>query len=515
MSHTIRVGWQVLLDENEWDSDADVVIPAPEPSPYPATGKRSLRGSYTAGVLLLLTLAVGVRLWQQAQSGLAAVERGLSHTLSLESAASFAGDELLANALLDPQMDVAWRNQQLMEMAQADVRPSVELAITEIELYGDRAMAQVRVTDSDSGAIYRESRFYRETADGWLRSQPVPALWGEPRTLESEHFVFHFRRLDGAAVAEAAPVLDEAYMHMHAALGLPLPVAFPSQAKVEVRVVAGGESYGDPWYRTGNPLWINSPLLLHLPDQLTDSQALAELVAFPIRRALVNRAMSPLGKESQPSPEFVSGLRLWLAWEEQTLRADYRMKLVNWVYSNAPNASNQRPVSDPDPCDLLAAWQLAAEVVPISFYCSQDMPAYVLYLRRPTALSHLPLSISRADALFGYVTDPMAGGVHINGLGQVVAVATALEYATHIYGEVCVADLLQAAREGKSWHSAAKKVFGVSEAEFEAGWWAWLAEEYGVDTSEFIAAQDSSQPLLMWDPAAVRQALAEYQARLP
>lgn len=75
--------------------------------------------------------------------------------------------------------------------------------------------------------------------------------------------------------------------------------------------------------------------------------------------------------------------------------------------------------------------------------------------------------------------------------------------------------LLQAAAEGESWRSVAPSLFGVSEAEFEAGWWAWLAAEYGVDTSEFIAAEDSDPPGVAWDPAESRQALTEYQARLP
>lgn len=49
--------------------------------------------------------------------------------------------------------------------------------------------------------------------------------------------------------------------------------------------------------------------------------------------------------------------------------------------------------------------------------------------------------------------------------------------------------LLQAAAEGESWRSVAPSLFGVSEAEFEAGWWAWLATEYGVDTSGFVGTK--------------------------
>jgi len=514
MAHTLRVGWHVLLDENEWDSDAEVVIPPAQESPHPVTGKRSLSGWYTAGVLLLLALAVGLRLWEQGRAGLAAVERGVSHTLALETEATLTGDELLASALLDPRTHVAWRNQQLAKIAEANARSSAEIEITEIGLYGDRAIAQVQVRDPESGITYRESRFYRETANGWLISQPVPELWGEPRALESEYFVFHFRRLDGAAVAEAAPVLDEAYMHLHVALGLPLPVASPSQAKIEVRVVAGGESYGAPWYRTGEPLWINSPLLLRLPDQLTDSQALAELVAFPIRRALVNRAMSPLGKENQLSSEFVSGLRLWLAWDDASFLSDHRAEWVSWLFANALDVPRELPITYLEVCGVMGVWQVVFPAAPVLFYCP-DLPAALHTHIPPISLHHMRLSFNREELLSDSSRDPLTGELLASHEITPIVLATLLEYVTHTYGPDSVAALLQAAKQGENWRTVAPLLFGVSESVLERGWRDWLAEEYGVDTSEFIAAENSSQSVIVWDSAAARQALAEYQARLP
>lgn len=509
MARTVHVDWQVLLDENEWDSDAEMALP--ESQPVPAPPHVQVGRVFWASTLILCLLAsvVGLRLWIQAQAGLAAVEKGLNHTLTTERRAAVEGDDLLGAALLDPEAELSWRNWMLGQQRQAWER-MLDAQIVDFVLDGDRAMAQVRLTDAESGAVYRESRFYRETAGGWLRSQPAEELWGEVRTWESEYFVFTYRRLDGPAVIEAAPLLDRAYIHMHTALGQVIPVAASPEEKVAVRVVMRGGS-NNPWYTRGEPLAVNSPRLMRLPAGVTDGEALAESVAFALRREAGNRFV---GRSYQPAPEFLSGLRLWLAWEEELVQAAYRAELVTWLYGNGAFGPKVTLVSYRELCELFFAWEIVAPAVPMTFYCSNDPSPSSFTLRPPMSLRYLPLSLNREGLIYDISRDPLTGVLQAGTLGQPIAVATLLEYTAHTYGQASVVGLLRAAKEGETWRSAAPLLFGVSEAEFEAGWWAWLAAEYGVDTSEFQAARDNPAPEIVLDPAVARQALADYQARL-
>ncbi|MCL4833009.1 MAG: hypothetical protein KJZ86_11225 [Caldilineaceae bacterium] len=487
MAHIQQVNWQILLDENEWDSDEEVILPDPPMTPESAL-RPTGRLYWGSGLLLcLLAAIVGLRLWMQAQTGLAAVEKGLTHSLTTERRAAVEQDELLSAALLDPEADFSWRVRMLEVQQQARER-MLEVEIVDFVLAGDRAMAQVRLTDRSSGAAYRESRFYRETGQGWLRSQPTAEVWGESRTLESEYFVFTYGRLDGPAVMEAAALLDRAFVHMHTTLGQVLPVATGPEGKVAVHLAMQGVSY-NPWYSSGKPLAVNSPRLMRLPQGVTEGQALAESVAVSLRRAAVNRRIAPLHRFYQPTPEFLSGLRLWLAWEEALVHADYRREIVLWLYANGPDGPQIAPTSYGELCELVCAWEMVAPVVPMTFYCSADRFPPSFALRPPTVLHQLLLGINRELLAYEASPDPLTGGLYASRLGQPIAIATLLEYTAHTYGQAGVVALLQAAQEGETWHSAPPQIFGVPAADFEAGWWAWLAAEYGVDMSEFVAGE--------------------------
>ncbi|HRJ41131.1 MAG TPA: hypothetical protein PL105_04595 [Caldilineaceae bacterium] len=297
-----RLDWQVLLDENEWDTGEEMAQREVQSSSA-TVGTRSSYRLWIAGLLLgLLAAGVGLRLWMQAQIGLAAVETGLSHSLVAEHRAADESDGFLATALLDPEAELSWRIWLLGEQRQPWER-TLEVEIVDFVLVGDRAMAQVRLTDPESGAVYRENRFYRETPHGWLRSQPAFELWGETRSLESDYFVFTYRQLDDPAVVEAASLLDRAYVHLHAGLGQTLPVAARPEEKVTIRVVMSGGS-NTPWYTTGEPLTVNSPQLMRLPEGVTDGQALAEAVTLALHREVEVRSER---QSYQPALEFLGG----------------------------------------------------------------------------------------------------------------------------------------------------------------------------------------------------------------
>lgn len=473
--------WHVLLDDNEWDRDVTAPIPsADNPLSFPQRTRRRIAWS-VAGIVLCLALAVGLHLWRQAHVGLAAVEKSLSHTVALESQVMATGDDHLAAALIDPQAEVTWRARTEAELLQE----AGEAEILDYSLRGDRAVARIQVTDPQNGRVYRESRFYRETAGGWLRTEPAASLWNSPQRVESEFFVFHFYQIDRAAVREAAPLLDAAYLHIHTALALPMRSARDATEKVQIHVASAEEATAYPWYDKGKPLWVDSPWLLRLPDHIADGQALAEMVAFTLRRSVVNELSSPLLEMDEPTAGLLVGLRLWLAWEETPVAQSHQIGIVEWLYENAPHSPQRLPVTPLERCEFFDIWQIISPAGPAFFYCGVE-PTFLLptYFKPPVSLAQLPISQPQYfSSVNGSGGLPGESGVHTQG--QAIAFATLLEHAAHTYGSASVPALLQAAREGKNWATATPEIFGLSAAAFETGWRGWLAEKYGVDTRGF------------------------------
>ncbi len=94
----------------------------------------------------------------------------------------------------------------------------VELQI--VTLQGAEAEVRVVTQPQPDGQPYRQTRFYRETDQGWLRTPPVAELWGPPRRLETAYFVWDYRQKDAAVVAKAAPKLDALYTTLRRNFGL-------------------------------------------------------------------------------------------------------------------------------------------------------------------------------------------------------------------------------------------------------------------------------------------------------
>jgi hypothetical protein len=64
--------------------------------------------------------------------------------------------------------------------------------------------------------------------------------------------------------------------------------------------------------------------------------------------------------------------------------------------------------------------------------------------------------------------------------GQTVALATLVEYAVATYGRERLPALVTGLGQSDSWETLLPAVYGVSAAEFEAGWLAYLKAHYGV-----------------------------------
>ena len=78
-----------------------------------------------------------------------------------------------------------------------------------------------------------------------------------------------------------------------------------------------------------------------------------------------------------------------------------------------------------------------------------------------------------------YIEEP--DSVHRIGYpGQAVAMATLIEYAVVTYGRERLPTLVAGLRSHDRWATLIPAVYGVSAAEFEAGWQAYLVAHYGL-----------------------------------
>ncbi|MCC6170272.1 MAG: hypothetical protein IT329_23840, partial [Caldilineaceae bacterium] len=147
--------WRFAEDPDEWERLTGL--------PTSVTRHSLPRRIVWAGLLALLVLlsGTGVWLWQTAQAGLATIETEV---------------DAAANADL-------WAERQ--------ATAGVQL----VNLEGGVAVVEVALPASAGLPGLRQTRVYRQTGDGWRRTPPSAALWGEVRRLETNHFVFDYRQL--------------------------------------------------------------------------------------------------------------------------------------------------------------------------------------------------------------------------------------------------------------------------------------------------------------------------------
>jgi hypothetical protein len=177
------------------------------------------------GVMLVLAVA-GSWLWHTANAGLALIE---------------ADVDAAVNADLWPETHSV-----------ADVQL--------LDLTDDVAVADVALPPVAGRPALRQTRVYRRSGAGRVRTAPSAAPWRMPRRLETSYFVFHYADQDSEAVQAAAAKLDSLYPALFTAF---LPAA-PTGEKLVVQVDPAQPPGGDRHTRhRARPL--GGRLSSHLP----------------------------------------------------------------------------------------------------------------------------------------------------------------------------------------------------------------------------------------------------------
>jgi hypothetical protein len=181
--------------------------------------------------------------------------------------------------------------------------------------------------------------------------------------------------------------------------------------------------------------------------------------------------------------QLLGGVRLWQVWQGDLPLASWREPLVQWVYSDArawlPEQAEVVPSFRTEFCAMHRLWMTTplSLQVPSTCYDTIDQAERFLSWRSiyepPLSLAQVPL-MTLEMALQPY---PMSWSAHP---AATVALATVMEYAAATYGPKRIGVLVAEVSEHESWATLIPAVFDVSAEEFEAGWQAYLAEQYGV-----------------------------------
>lgn len=238
------------------------------------------------------------------------------------------------------------------------------------------------------------------------------------RYRESDYFVLAYRPVDEAVVGHGLRLLDQRYGQEARALGLVISPDAPKRLlwALDVDEVAGA---------------VQSPPApgAHLiTAPLTEADAFVCAVLEEISGEIIVEAIPSVEETGswQIAPAFVQGLWMWVDVRNCSLT----------------HTRNQRE----------SAHYFGAE-------------------RRLPRLQEL------VPALYNYPYRSASSGQTER---DARVFASLIEYATQKYGAGRLPLLLSELQQPVTWERLIPAVFDVSAAEFEAGWWVWLEEEYGM-----------------------------------
>ena len=178
------------------------------------------------------------------------------------------------------------------------------------------------------------------------------------------------------------------------------------------------------------------------------------------------------------------GLRLWQLWDLDLPLAVWREDLVQWIYRDLPDAYVSERVVLPHQyaalCSAHALWMSSPLQIDIPLLCNElDRESWYLAtwgFHKPSL--HLPQIV--APAHLNQPPELSNQTNQVNQRGYAIILATLIDYAVATYGRERLPALVAGLGQYHSWETLLPAVYGVSAAEFEAGWQNYLATHYGV-----------------------------------
>ncbi len=353
-------------------------------------------------------------------------------------------------------------------------------------IQSERKVAHVLLYGEHGEPLYRQTRFYQRIGPDWRPTEPVAALLGAQQQLTTPHFVFYFRHDDAQTVIAVAPQIETLYTVLQGNLGLPSAPA-GQKLVIDVRVtMLPDDAPTQP--RDAGHISVLSPVLYLAPVGLTDAQLLHQSIVLPLLDYLLTQAILTHGLAAGWRP-MRQGIYLWQLWNLDLPLAAWREEVVTWLYHDAANTDSAQVIRLPAQyqalCTIHKLWMASPVQIGIPFWCNEldQQQAALLWWGEHIPATHLAqLAVPirpHAHAEIESVTDL------VSYPGQTVELATLIEYAVATYGRERLPALMTGLGQYQSWETLIPAVYGVSVAEFETGWQAYLVAHYAVDPATF------------------------------
>jgi hypothetical protein len=480
-NRTPNVEWIIAQNDTEWEGLQGPPLPNSESAAHRRLPLK--RYIWSVATLFLLLASAGGWLWHTDQAGLQQAKVDVTAAAQQELWAA-PDPEPLAASVSDDQTAPHWRLQlaredrELLAAVKADKSGAqFDLNVRVLAVQDDRAVVSVSAAAIARATAYWQTRFYQRTSTGWQRTEPNAALWGPERRLATPSFVFHFRQNDAPAVIAVVPQIEALYTTLRS--NFALPVTFGAE-KLDIEVsITQSSRYEATWFGAPDRISVPSPVLYWAPVELTDAELLAQSLVLPLLGQVLTQASERDQSGSSWRP-LLDGLRLWQVWDLDLPLAVWREEVVRWIYVGLPATRPGQAVVLPERYTALCAahklWMSSPVQLNIPLLCAERY--WEDWYLAPWA-SYDPST--RLDQFSVPAPKALVGPPHpVHHPGQTVALATLIEYAVATYGRERLPALVAGLGQYDSWDTLIPAVYGVSAAEFEAGWQAYLAAHYGV-----------------------------------
>lgn len=468
----VLLHWQHVEDEREW--------PPQERDSTPVANRRLrqwLRG--WAVPLVLFGSLIGA-VWYQAQAGVVKIEAELQAAVDAEPWLPIrqAGSD-------HANESAAWQAQLRQEATELQRWAEPDELVTNLEVVNlgyDWATVRVEVQRSDESALYRQTRVYQKSAQGWSRIAPTTAYWGRPQQLESRYFIFHYFSQDAAAVADHVERYDDLYAAFYTAFFQDSPSGEKLVVKVDPTLVPRELSQPSALHNT---LIVASQAAILAPAELSAGDLFAQSLALALFEHLALQASWRYELPDHWRP-VRNALRLWLIWEQELPLAVWREPLVRWVFRDPEIATLPKNPLAPAFAHKLCAdhwlWMAAPIDIAVPVIClpnrEGESQVYAWRYHYPSPVKRTLHQLMRGSTQFQDETgqmDPFSDDTAVT-----IALATVIEYADTTYEGNYIATLLATLPEHETLETLIPAAVGVSLAEFDAGWHTFLAEQYGL-----------------------------------
>jgi hypothetical protein len=476
----VILDWDVLLDDTEWnrtESLGDLLVAEAAPQTSPPLS--SSRLPWAMGVAcLLVVVGAGLLLRHYATVGLSRINAEVQEIVETEAWVQQTGKSLVAASLVDGQADRRWQERFRRDLNHSGFFSGAQMAQGEVEiqtvtLRSDLAMVAVIVQGPD-GTRHRQMRFYRQDEkDGWLRTAPSPVFWGSKQTVETVYFRIHYRQRDEYAVLDAAARLDKIYTNLRQDAGLP-----PASGKLTVEVRPLSPYQLDYLQFEENRLEVHSPLLLQVPEGLSDEETLTKSIVNPLVAYVLAEAQQQVAVRWRWLP-MLRGLRLWQVYVGSDSYPLWYQDAVALLYEDAQDVrSVQRTVTLHDLsrlCRTYAIWRYNMPGDLAQRLCADEnwTPRLLRVAQGPDRLD--------AFVLLGESDHVRSNRSWTDEWVRRVAAATVIDYLVATYGRDRLPALMAGFCTYDSWDTLAPAVLGVSAQELERDWLAYVvvANELG------------------------------------